>query len=94
MECVTISGILEDDCKQKKDRNGNLCWDFTVICEGIDIYGKTSHTYYTCHCWKTEFSNLKKGELVFINGTQKISFIKGKPRIDVYVRDVQNGTKK
>ena len=88
-----MSGILQEDCEQKTDKKGHNYIRFKVACHGIDPTGNTRLNTYKCYTYNTQFSNLKKGDLVFITGTLNIYLYKGVINLDVYVQHLTPGIK-
>lgn len=98
MEIVTISGTLYTDSSVAKDKNGRQFTRMTVTCGSSDPNGAPVFTHYKCICYLKGYENLKKGDQVFLTGSQKISIWvdqNGKPwlNIDVMVHHISCGYK-
>lgn len=96
MEIVTISGTLYDDSSQGRDRNGRDFTRFTVTCGSTDQNGCAVFTHYRCIYYRKGYEKLRKGDQVFLSGSQKVSIWvdqNGKPwiNIDVMVQQLSCG---
>ena len=91
MLTVTLSGVLEDDCVIKTDKNEHKYIRFRVICDEPDFKGKPSVTIVRCYCYNMKYSDLKKNDIVFLSGSFKFTQYGGKIEADVYVKDIAMG---
>lgn len=98
MEQVTISGTLLSDSTTGKDKNGRDFTRFTVSCGSKEPSGGVVFTHYRCVSYLKGHESLRKGDQVFLTGSQKVSIWvdqNGKPwiNIDVMVYQMTCGYK-
>ena len=91
MICITASGYLESDCEVKSDRNGNKYIRFKMICSSKDTAGQTVYIPFRCFSYNTRYTELKKGDVVFVMGEFKYSKFKDKINFDIFVQQICQG---
>lgn len=91
MEVITMSGVLQEDSELKVDKKGRNYIRFKVVCHGVDPLGNERLNTYMCYTYNTQFSSLKKGDLVFVVGPLTISRYKESIRLEVYAEHINSG---
>lgn len=88
---ITLNGVLSEDCEKKTDKKGREYIRFRVGCKDIDNSPNPSITVFRCFSYNTQFSNLKKGDYVFITGSLKTNTFNEKTNLDVYISNIVKG---
>lgn len=73
MEIITISGTVYGNVETKKDKTGKSYLRFRVVCWSKDMTGKMTARYYRCFTYKTEFSDLRDKQTIFVSGIFRYS---------------------
>ena len=73
MLIITLSGILENDSVQRKDNKGRNYIMFRVICDEPDYKGNLAVNIFRCYGYNLNYSELKKGDFVFLTGNFRFS---------------------
>lgn len=94
MEIITLSGKISRPPECRKDRKGNKYFCFVVCCTS-NYNCDVKDTYYRCFCYDQNMGDLRKGDVVFLQGDlyMNITTCDGAPILscDVYVKNISRG---
>ena len=87
MEVIMLTGTLAEKSEKKKSKSGFDYIRFRVLSEGRE-------NLYRCYCYNMDFTDMQKGDKVFVAGDLEISKkmdAAGKERtnLDVFVKKIE-----